>query len=126
MALIKCPECGKDVSDTCVQCIHCGFKLKKESNDYLSKREEYTPRVIIEQKNTDKKVMSLGEAKLCMILGPIVFVGGIWFLIVLLNSSQEKDGWHLFWMALFIFMIVFGIICTVKGCNAYSYHKNND
>lgn len=26
--LIKCPECGKDVSDTCEFCIHCGFRLK--------------------------------------------------------------------------------------------------
>lgn len=29
MALIKCPECGKDVSDTIASCIHCGFVLKK-------------------------------------------------------------------------------------------------
>jgi hypothetical protein len=27
MALIQCPECGKDVSDTCKTCIHCGFTL---------------------------------------------------------------------------------------------------
>jgi len=32
MALIKCPECGKDVSDTITQCIHCGFFLKKQNN----------------------------------------------------------------------------------------------
>ena len=34
MALIKCPECGNDISDTCDFCIHCGFKLKK--NDILT------------------------------------------------------------------------------------------
>ena len=27
MALIKCPECGKDVSDKASACIHCGFPL---------------------------------------------------------------------------------------------------
>ena len=27
MALIKCPECGKEVSDNCSQCIHCGYPL---------------------------------------------------------------------------------------------------
>ncbi len=31
MALIKCPECGKEISDTCDQCIHCGYKLKNET-----------------------------------------------------------------------------------------------
>lgn len=25
--LIKCPECGKDVSSTCHYCIHCGYDL---------------------------------------------------------------------------------------------------
>ena len=27
MALIKCPECGKEVSDKAAQCIHCGYPL---------------------------------------------------------------------------------------------------
>ena len=27
MALIKCPECGKEVSDKAPACIHCGFPL---------------------------------------------------------------------------------------------------
>lgn len=28
MALIKCPECGKDISDKAPACIHCGFPLR--------------------------------------------------------------------------------------------------
>lgn len=31
MALINCPECGKEISDKSKQCIHCGFPLE----DYL-------------------------------------------------------------------------------------------
>lgn len=27
MALIKCPECGKDVSSEAIQCLNCGFKI---------------------------------------------------------------------------------------------------
>ena len=27
MAIIKCPECGKEVSDKATNCIHCGFPL---------------------------------------------------------------------------------------------------
>jgi len=27
MALITCPECGKDVSDSAAACIHCGYTL---------------------------------------------------------------------------------------------------
>lgn len=28
MALIKCPECGKNISDKAYQCIHCGYPLE--------------------------------------------------------------------------------------------------
>ncbi len=39
MALIICPECKKEVSDTCDNCIHCGYKLKQET---IKKVEEPT------------------------------------------------------------------------------------
>lgn len=32
MALIKCPECGKEISDTAKNCIHCGYVLKEDNN----------------------------------------------------------------------------------------------
>ena len=32
MALIKCPECGKDISDKAKACIHCGFPI----DEYIS------------------------------------------------------------------------------------------
>lgn len=33
MALIKCPECGKEISDKSDRCIHCGYPLPKESGN---------------------------------------------------------------------------------------------
>ena len=32
MALVKCPECGQDVSSKAVACIHCGYPLQKPKN----------------------------------------------------------------------------------------------
>ena len=32
MALIRCPECGKEVSDKAKQCVHCGYPLE----DYVA------------------------------------------------------------------------------------------
>ena len=29
MALITCPECGKEISDKSTVCVHCGFYNKK-------------------------------------------------------------------------------------------------
>lgn len=31
MALIKCPECGKEISDRSKMCIHCGYPLEEEA-----------------------------------------------------------------------------------------------
>lgn len=31
MALINCPECGKEISDTAKKCIHCGYALTKST-----------------------------------------------------------------------------------------------
>ena len=30
MALIKCKECGKEISDKATNCIHCGCPIEKE------------------------------------------------------------------------------------------------
>lgn len=36
MALIKCPECGKEISDKAEMCINCGFPLKQYENNEMS------------------------------------------------------------------------------------------
>lgn len=33
MALIKCKECGKDISDTASMCPHCGIKIKENKKE---------------------------------------------------------------------------------------------
>lgn len=37
MSLIKCPECGKEVSDKAIVCIHCGFPLQKALEEEAAK-----------------------------------------------------------------------------------------
>lgn len=38
MALIKCPECGKDVSNKAPACIHCGYPLGSQVSTAISKK----------------------------------------------------------------------------------------
>ena len=40
MALINCPECGKEISDQSGKCIHCGYKLKSADGKEKIKRLE--------------------------------------------------------------------------------------
>ena len=40
MGLIKCPECGKEISDKADVCIGCGFPIKKHLEEQKKKEEE--------------------------------------------------------------------------------------
>lgn len=51
VALINCPECGKEISDKSKNCIHCGYPL--ECNDESKKTE-----------NTEEKVMDMESTSL--------------------------------------------------------------
>ena len=35
MPMIKCPECGKKISDQCEVCIHCGARIKPKKHPML-------------------------------------------------------------------------------------------
>lgn len=41
MALINCPECGKEVSNAAESCPHCGYPIKKYVENMQNKRIEY-------------------------------------------------------------------------------------
>ena len=51
MALINCPECGKEISDRVKACPNCGFPLQEETNEV--KQVEIT-NVKIDKKKTKK------------------------------------------------------------------------
>ena len=44
--LIKCPECGKEISDKSPQCIHCGFPLKQDDKLAIDPTSLYKIRII--------------------------------------------------------------------------------
>ena len=35
MALIKCPECGKEISDKAQNCIGCGYPISEDNKEYM-------------------------------------------------------------------------------------------
>ena len=60
MALIKCPECGKEVSDKSVTCIGCGFPiqnyiLKIENERKAREKREAEALILEQQKIEDEK-----------------------------------------------------------------------
>ena len=39
MALINCPECGKEISDKSKLCVHCGYPINESTNEKEFKYE---------------------------------------------------------------------------------------
>lgn len=64
--LIKCPECGKEISDQSKQCIHCGYPLEEVYKDGTTKGTQI--RVICKKcgyiAEIDERT-SLGKCPLC-------------------------------------------------------------
>ena len=113
MTLIKCPECGKDVSNTCDQCIHCGYRLIKT-----------TPKI----HNNDNDVMTKAEAKFCIVMGFFSFVLGIVLIIVIsyFVFINKINFWNILWLFLFVLVIIIGIISLVKGINHLRCNIDNE
>ena len=47
MALIKCPECGKEISDSADKCIHCGYPIKKAIAKHHVKKKSIVTIIIV-------------------------------------------------------------------------------
>lgn len=64
MALIVCPECGKEISDKSEMCIHCGYPLlntKCNINGVIYDFKEELPIALLEK--TDDYVSAIGKIR---------------------------------------------------------------
>lgn len=59
MALIKCPECEKEISDSVENCPNCGYSVKKHLEQLEALRKEERQKIEIEK----KKLLLLEESK---------------------------------------------------------------
>ena len=83
MALINCPNCGKEISDKATACIHCGERLIEEVQPAIP---QPTSRVSVENGTPPPNYIWLSVIN--------IFLGGIIFgLIMLMMSLQVKPMW---------------------------------
>lgn len=70
MALIKCPECGKEISDKTKKCPECGYPIKK-----LNKKSGTKRKIII---------------SLIIVIG-IIFIISITVIIIKLSNGKSTQ-----------------------------------
>lgn len=90
MALIKCPECGKEVSSEATSCPYCGYPIKdKDAGDGLGKKLET---YYAESGATKKQEKSGGCLKFAFIT--IAIIVGMFVLLGTCASSSGKDDYN--------------------------------
>lgn len=77
MAIIKCQECGKEISDRSATCIHCGCPVKKV--------EGIESTQIKNKEVVGKKLNAANIVNLCTILGV-----GIMFAIIVFQPVKDR------------------------------------
>ena len=81
MALIKCPECGKEISDKAEICVNCGIKISDIENLHeVSQKKEQE--IIQQQSNKTKSTIGI-------VIGIIVVVFFVW-LIWYQSTADER------------------------------------
>ncbi|MBQ1458398.1 MAG: zinc-ribbon domain-containing protein [Butyrivibrio sp.] len=94
MSLVKCPECGKEVSDTAIACPHCGYAVAEHfKNNVVEEKENKTQdETAVEKKVSKSKELS---KKQIAIIGTII-VAVIALLIGFGNYKSKEDNYKYF------------------------------
>lgn len=94
MALIKCPECGKEVSNKALACIHCGYPLEAKKESTATYQEQNNSTTESENSKADKPVgttqpnsENAGCLTTLVICGIIIVVASAFFIKVYGASS---------------------------------------
>ena len=105
MALIKCKECGKEISDKAKQCVHCGYN-NSEINSSLKSGNGVAVAIVV----------------LGIMAGCILFLTGIDLTQLesvsgnsVAESYYQHIGFALIGISLYIIMITIYMYNKVKG-----------
>lgn len=107
MALIKCPECGKDISSAADKCVYCGYPIKNYTSKQVDNMSEETEQYPKSSAHSEKVRKSLLKNPIFLIL-PLVAI-----CIVLVAVMFKKNNSSI---------LPYGISIT----DTYSKIKKND
>ena len=115
MAMIKCKECGNEISDKAKTCVHCGCPISIETRKKVKKKEwnEFTTEERLSVMSYRRKI---GQY-------PVVYfiISAVLILIYIILALTDKDT--VFFSIIFlIIFIVMTIIVSSKNKAWYYNH----
>lgn len=93
MALINCPECNKEISDTTKSCPHCGYSIKKEITQTELGNVEVNISAGVMYILLGIISVIIGLFTIGIIIGIFILIGGVAFLgMGAANISGMQNG----------------------------------
>ena len=84
MALINCPQCGKQVSDKAAKCPHCGWILTKLQAEVTASEQNVTTAPIVKQRKKWPVFVIIG---FCL----VAMSTALWFFVINDTKGNKKD-----------------------------------
>lgn len=149
MALIRCPECQREISDKSNQCIHCGCPIEKSENE--SKKQSLNKTTNESSFNTTKKnqndtsveferILSVTQIpkkkpiiNFILILSIVCFILGIVFFM-LIYFAPNNHGIDFTVIVITGVLLITGLLLFFNGFNSLKndrklyeiYHDNSE
>ena len=95
MALIVCPECGKEISDKVKACPHCGYPFQEEADTVAPQPVEVTS-VKLTSPEQKKKIRN---GVIIAAVAIILAIVGIWAAVTLSRSNSRSQYIENLWLA---------------------------
>lgn len=114
MALLKCPECGKDVSSEATSCPHCGFPLKKVETKIEVKAESKRTNIVVNRYDgfpfdadyVKKYKKSINIERLVLALFDLAIIG---LFIFLFSQTAAYPQYLILEIVLFAIVLVISV-----------------
>jgi|GEM_PF-1723820 len=104
MALINCPECNNQVSDTTNSCIHCGYYLRRGQKKEEKNEQKIHDKSIREYDSITKTSQSKFDK--------------------MLKDNKRSETWNVVCIISCVFMIISLILLAIYQEIASSYYNN--
>lgn len=120
MALIKCKECGKKISDKAIQCINCGCPIAKDDDKGILENKIYDDLTNEERKEIVKKIRQGNESPriwedLALLSILVLIISVIIAIVEMLQSFSILD--ILIWIIIAFIFFIFSIIFYFVYCS---------
>ena len=104
MAIIKCPECGKEVSDKAKVCPNCAYPIAELNSSKLYSTYQ-------NKNDSSSKEFDLGQIAVCILLVIVVFAI---FISIMSQAASLGAGpyiiWFIIWM---IYALSVGLLQSI-------------